>query len=253
MVNQKNLTKFELTMETVTPYSSTTESKKKQVAKMFDNIAFRYDTLNQVLSAGVHHRWRKTAVKQFIKLKPKNILDIATGTGDFAIASLAAQPEKIVGVDISEGMLKYGREKINKQNLSEKITLEFGDAEHLNFSDNFFDVITVSFGVRNFENLEKGLSNMLRVLKPGGKVVIIEFSKPRGFFKYIYNFYFRFILPIIGRVFSKDQAAYSYLPASVNAFPDFENFTAILDKVGFTKSTYISLTFGVACIYTSEK
>jgi demethylmenaquinone methyltransferase/2-methoxy-6-polyprenyl-1,4-benzoquinol methylase len=164
---------------------------------------------------------------------------------------------KIFGLDINREF-SHDRGyvfKADQNNLSdlEKITLEFGDAEHLNFSDNFFDVITVSFGVRNFENLEKGLSNMLRVLKPGGKVVIIEFSKPRGFFKYIYNFYFRFILPIIGRVFSKDQAAYSYLPASVNAFPDFENFTAILDKVGFTKSTYISLTFGVACIYTSEK
>jgi demethylmenaquinone methyltransferase/2-methoxy-6-polyprenyl-1,4-benzoquinol methylase len=240
-------------METVTPYSSTTESKKKQVAKMFDNIAFRYDTLNQVLSAGIHHRWRKTAVKQFINSNPEIILDIATGTGDFAIASLKSNPKKIIGVDISEGMLKYGKEKINKLQLSEKISLEFGDAEHLNFNDNYFDVITVSFGVRNFENLQKGLSNILRVLKPGGKVVIIEFSKPRGFFKYIYNFYFRFILPIIGRIFSKDQAAYSYLPASVNAFPDFEKFTAILNEVGFKKSNFKSLTFGVACIYSAEK
>lgn len=240
-------------METVTPYSSTSESKKKQVAKMFDNIAFRYDTLNQVLSVGVHHRWRKKAVKQFIDLKPEYILDIATGTGDFAIASLAAHPKKIVGVDISEGMLKFGKEKIEKSKLSNTISLEFGDAEHLNFDDNYFDVITVSFGVRNFENLEKGLSNMFRVLKPGGKVVIIEFSKPRGFFKYIYNFYFRFVLPVIGRVFSKDQAAYSYLPASVNVFPDFEKFTTILSQVGFKNSTFISLTFGVACIYTAEK
>ncbi len=240
-------------METVTPYSSTSESKKKQVAKMFDNIAFRYDTLNQVLSVGVHHRWRKKAVKQFIDLKPEYILDIATGTGDFAIASLAAHPKKIVGVDISEGMLKFGKEKIEKSKLSNTISLEFGDAEHLNFDDNYFDVITVSFGVRNFENLEKGLSNMFRVLKPGGKVVIIEFSKPRGFFKYIYNFYFRFVLPVIGRVFSKDQAAYSYLPASINVFPDFEKFTTILSQVGFKNSTFISLTFGVACIYTAEK
>jgi demethylmenaquinone methyltransferase/2-methoxy-6-polyprenyl-1,4-benzoquinol methylase len=240
-------------MNIVTPYNTENESKKTQVAKMFDNIAFRYDTLNQVLSAGIHHKWRKKAVNKFINSKPEIILDIATGTADFAIAALKANPKKIIGVDISEGMLKFGREKIEKLQLSNLISLQYGDAEHLDFNDNHFDLITVSFGVRNFENLQKGLSNMLRVLKPGGKVIIIEFSKPRGFFKYLYNFYFRFILPVIGKLISKDQSAYSYLPASVNSFPDFEKFTTILNEVGFKKSTYEQLTFGVACIYTAEK
>jgi demethylmenaquinone methyltransferase/2-methoxy-6-polyprenyl-1,4-benzoquinol methylase len=180
-----------MSAETVTPYKSETESKKQQVATMFNNIAFRYDMLNQVLSAGTHHKWRRKAVKEFIDSKPKLILDIATGTGDFAIAALASNPEKVIGVDISEGMLKFGVEKIKKAGLENKIELKLGDAENLDFAENTFDVITVSFGVRNFENLELGLSNMLRVLKPGGKVVVIEFSKPRGVFKYFLQFLFQ--------------------------------------------------------------
>ena len=220
---------------------------------MFNNIAFRYDMLNQVMSVGIHHKWRKKAVKEFISSKPELILDIATGTGDFAISALQANPIKVTGVDISEGMLRFGKEKIKKAGLENKIELDLGDAENLKFSDNTFDVITVGFGVRNFENLELGLSNMLRVLKPGGKVVVLEFSKPRGFFRYFYNFYFRFILPVIGKFFSKDKAAYTYLPESVQAFPDFENFTAILDKVGYKNTRFRPLTFGVACIYTATK
>ena len=242
-----------MSAETVTPYKSEIESKKQQVATMFNNIAFRYDMLNQVLSAGTHHKWRRKAVKEFIDAKPKMILDIATGTGDFAIAALASNPEHVIGVDISEVMLKFGVEKIKKSGLENKIELKLGDAENLDFAENTFDIITVSFGVRNFENLELGLSNMLRVLKPGGKVVVIEFSKPRGFFKYLYNFYFKAILPIIGKLFSKDNAAYTYLPESVQAFPDFEKFTGILTKLGYKNAKYKSLTFGVACIYTATK
>lgn len=238
--------------ETVTPYN-TNDSKKKQVATMFNNIADRYDTLNQVMSVGIHHKWRKKAVKTFINSKPELILDIATGTGDFAIRALDANPKKVIGVDISEGMLKYGIEKINKAGLQDKIELKPGDAENLDFADNTFDVITVAFGVRNFENLELGLSNMLRVLKPGGKVVILEFSKPRGFFKYMYNIYFKAILPVIGKLFSSDNAAYTYLPESVQAFPDFDRFTGILSKVGYKNAAYKQLTFGVACIYTATK
>ena len=224
---------FSMSQEPVTPYHSG-ESKKQQVATMFNNIANRYDTLNQVMSVGIHHKWRKKAVDTFVNLKPEYILDIATGTGDFAIAALRANPKKVTGVDISQGMLDFGKEKIKKANLENKVELSLGDAENLSFPDNTFDVITVGFGVRNFENLELGLSNMLRVLKPGGKVVILEFSKPRGFF-------------------SKDNAAYTYLPESVQAFPDFENFTAIMTKVGYKTSKYKALTFGVACIYTATK
>jgi demethylmenaquinone methyltransferase/2-methoxy-6-polyprenyl-1,4-benzoquinol methylase len=237
----------------VTPYNSTNESKKEQVAHMFNNIANRYDTLNQVMSVGIHHKWRKKAVDLFVNNKPEYVLDIATGTGDFAIEALRAHPKKVTGVDISEGMLKYGVEKIQKAGLQDKIELKLGDAEKLDFPDNTFDAITVGFGVRNFENLELGLSNMLRVLKPGGKVVILEFSNPRGFFKYFYKIYFKGILPLIGRIFSKDNAAYTYLPDSVQAFPDFENFTAILSKVGYKQAAYRQLTFGVACIYTATK
>jgi demethylmenaquinone methyltransferase/2-methoxy-6-polyprenyl-1,4-benzoquinol methylase len=238
--------------EQVTPYHSD-ESKKKQVATMFNNIANRYDTLNQVMSMGIHHSWRKKAVDMFVNDHPEYILDIATGTGDFAIRALQANPKKITGVDISEGMLKYGMEKIKKAGLENRIELKTGDAENLDFPDNTFDVITVAFGVRNFENLELGLQNMLRVLKPGGKVVILEFSNPRGFFKFFYKIYFKGILPLIGRIFSRDNAAYTYLPDSVQAFPDFEQFTAILDKTGYNTSKYKALTFGVACIYTATK
>lgn len=220
---------------------------------MFNNIADRYDTLNQVMSVGIHHKWRKKAVDMFADMKPEYILDIATGTGDFAISALRTNPKKVTGVDISEGMLKYGVEKINKAGLQDKIELKVGDAENLDFADNTFDVITVAFGVRNFENLELGLSNMLRVLRPGGKVVILEFSKPRGFFKYLYNIYFKAILPLIGKIFSRDNSAYTYLPDSVQAFPDFEKFTSILSKVGYKQPSWKQLTFGVACIYTATK
>ncbi len=237
----------------VSPYKESTDSKKAQVAKMFDNIAFRYDFLNQFLSLGIHHRWRKKAVSFFENSSPAFILDIATGTGDFAIASLTSNPGKVVGVDISEGMLKIGKEKINKLNLEHKISLQPGDAENLDFPDNSVDVITVGFGVRNYEHLEKGLQNMLRVLKPGGKVVILEFSKPKGAFRYLYNFYFNYFTPFIGKIFSKDTTAYTYLPKSVEAFPDGHEFNAILSKVGYRQAQCIPLTFGIASIYTAIK
>lgn len=240
-------------MQGVTPYN-TKDSKKEQVAQMFDNIAFRYDLLNSILSLGIHKGWRKRCVKVLRDQKPKMILDVATGTGDFAIQCAKLKPEKIIGVDISEGMMKFGREKIKKQDLDKLITLEYGDAETLDFPDDTFDAIVVGFGVRNFENLEKGLVNLRRVLKPNGRIVILEFSNPRnGFISWAYNFYFNKVTPFIGRLFSKDVRAYTYLPESVKAFPDNERFTDILTKLNFKNSTYTSLCFGVSAMYQASK
>jgi demethylmenaquinone methyltransferase/2-methoxy-6-polyprenyl-1,4-benzoquinol methylase len=239
---------------TVIPYKELEEGKKEQVARMFNNISRRYDLLNRVLSLGIDISWRKTAVKILKTYHPENILDVATGTGDFAIAALESGAKKITGVDISEQMLVVGREKIAKLNLGNKIELLSGDSENLAFQDNFFDAVIVSFGVRNFENLEKGMSELLRVLKPGGLLIVLEFSKPSGyFFKHIYNFYFRFILPAIGKLISKDTAAYKYLPDSVNAFPYGKAFIEILDKTGFKNTKCKELTFGVSSIYTGLK
>jgi demethylmenaquinone methyltransferase/2-methoxy-6-polyprenyl-1,4-benzoquinol methylase len=237
---------------TVTPYNQT-QTKKEQVAEMFNNIAFRYDFLNSLLSLGIHKGWRKKAVNVFKDKKPKFILDIATGTADFAIENLKANPEKVIGVDISAGMLEVGKQKIKKAGLENKIELHLVDAERLPFADNYFDAITVGFGVRNFENLEKGLTEMQRVLKPGGDLVIIEFSKPSGFFSYFYKFYFSYITPAIGKLFSKDHRAYSYLPESVEAFPYGEVFCGILSRSGYKKPVAIKLTFGVASIYKATK
>ncbi len=240
-------------MQGVTPYN-TKDSKKEQVAQMFDNIAFRYDLLNSILSLGIHKGWRKRCVKVLRDQKPRMILDVATGTGDFAIQCAKLNPEKIIGVDISEGMMKFGREKVKKQGLEKLITLEYGDAETLSFPDNTFDAIVVGFGVRNFENLEKGLVNLHRVLKPNGRIVILEFSNPRnGFIRWAYNFYFNKVTPFIGRLFSKDIRAYTYLPESVKAFPDNERFTDILTKLKYKNSTYSSLCFGVSAMYQATK
>ncbi|GJM60145.1 bifunctional demethylmenaquinone methyltransferase/2-methoxy-6-polyprenyl-1,4-benzoquinol methylase UbiE [Persicobacter diffluens] len=238
----------------VVPYKDQQEGKKAQVRDMFNNISKKYDLLNHVLSLGVDIYWRKRAVKILKKYQPELILDIATGTGDFAIEALAANPKKVIGVDISEGMLEIGKEKIKAKGLEDRIEMRLGDSEGLLFEDNYFDAVIVSFGVRNYENLEKGLADMCRVLKPGGRLVIIEFSKPKIFpFKQIYNAYFRFVLPAVGRVISKDQSAYTYLPESVNAFPDGEKFTKILDKVGYKETECIPLTFGISSIYTATK
>jgi demethylmenaquinone methyltransferase/2-methoxy-6-polyprenyl-1,4-benzoquinol methylase len=240
-------------MSKVTPYN-TSDSKKEQVADMFDNIAFRYDLLNSLLSFGTHKGWRRKCVKKLKALQPKQILDVATGTGDFAIACAKLNPEKIIGIDISEGMMKFGREKLKKLNLDKLIELQSGDAETVDFPDNSFDAIVVGFGVRNFENLEKGLTNLNRVLKPGGKIVILEFSYPRRFpVKQLYNFYFTYITPAVGRIVSKDTSAYSYLQESVKAFPNNENFVAVLNKCGFKNSSFETLSFGVAAIYEAGK
>lgn len=239
---------------TVLPYKDKESGKKQQVADMFDNISHKYDFLNHFLSLGIDIRWRKKAIKLLKEIQPKQILDIATGTGDFAIEALKLNPDHVTGVDISEGMLNVGREKLKKRKLDDKITLASGDSENLPFEDNKFDAIIVAFGVRNFENLEKGLSEMFRVLRPGGKVVVLEFSKPKGFpFKQLYNFYFKNILPTLGKTISKDNAAYTYLPESVKSFPDGKDFTSILDKLGFKETVCKPLTFGISSIYSGIK
>lgn len=238
----------------IVPYKDQGGDKKSQVAQMFNNIAGNYDFLNHFLSAGIDIIWRKKAVNLLAPHKPKTVLDIATGTADFALETLRLNPDKIIGVDISEGMMAVGREKIAKKGLSDKIQLQYGDSENLPFDDNTFDAITVAFGVRNFENLSKGLAEMNRVLKPGGIAVVLEFSKPRSFpMKHLYQFYFKNILPLVGKFVSKDNAAYTYLPESVQAFPDGQDFISIFEKVGFKKTKWHSLTFGISSIYTGIK
>ncbi len=238
----------------VVPYKQKETGKKQQVAEMFNNISKNYDFLNHFLSLGIDILWRKKAIKLLKKDNPKQILDIATGTGDFAIEALALKPEKVTGVDISEGMLSVGRQKMKKRGFDNVIELQLGDSEKLLFEDNTFDAVIVAFGVRNFENLEKGLADMNRVLKEGGKAVILEFSKPTKFpFKQLYNFYFKAILPKIGKIISKDNAAYTYLPESVDAFPDGERFLKILENTGFKNTQCKTLTFGISSIYVGQK
>ena len=238
----------------VKPYSKEGGSKKEQVATMFNNIAARYDFLNHLLSMGIDVLWRRKAIKLLKARGPKNMLDIATGTGDFAIECLRLNPEKVTGIDISQGMVSVGISKIEKRKLNDRITLMVGDSENLPFADNTFDAITVGFGVRNFENLKKGLSEMHRVLKPGGQVAVLEFSKPKRFpIKQFYNFYFKRILPTIGKIVSKDASAYTYLPESVQAFPDGEAFAAILKEVGFNSCGIYPQSFGISTIYLAQK
>jgi len=239
---------------TVVPYKNNTLGKKKQVALMFDNISPRYDLLNHMLSFGIDRVWRRKAINLLKSHPPKQILDIATGTGDFAIQALKLNPESIKGIDISEGMIKQGQQKIIKRNLDNKIELMLGDSENLVFEDNKFSAVIVAFGVRNFENLSKGLSEMYRVLNKNGKVVILEFSKPSKFpFKQVYNLYFKYILPIIGKMVSRDHSAYTYLPESVQVFPEGDDFLTILSNVGFKEVRCIPLTFGISSIYTGTK
>ena len=221
---------------------------------MFNNISRRYDFLNHFLSLGIDKLWRKTAIRLLRPLKPDIILDVATGTGDFALQALALNPKKVIGVDISEGMLEIGRKKVRKRNLSGKVELVTGDSEDLAFDDDTFDAVTVGFGVRNFENLEKGLAEIRRVLRPEGMLVVLEFSRPRQFpMRQLYNFYFRNILPGLGRLISKDKSAYTYLPESVEAFPDGTDFENILNSVGFKQTACKPLTFGISSIYTARK
>jgi demethylmenaquinone methyltransferase/2-methoxy-6-polyprenyl-1,4-benzoquinol methylase len=239
---------------TVLPYKEQNISKKEQVAKMFDNISRRYDFLNHFLSMGIDKGWRKKAINLLKPLQPKQILDVATGTGDFAIQALILDPDYITGVDISTGMLEMGKVKIQKLGLTDKVSLLEGDSENLPFAENKFDAVTVAFGVRNFENLEKGLQEIYRVLKPGAMIVVLEFSRPRKFpFRQIYNVYFKTVLPKIGSLVSKDKSAYTYLPESVEAFPDGDAFVGILTKIGFKNTTCKGLTFGISSIYTGRK
>jgi demethylmenaquinone methyltransferase/2-methoxy-6-polyprenyl-1,4-benzoquinol methylase len=239
---------------TVLPYKDKDSSKKDQVAEMFDSISGNYDFLNHFLSVGIDIVWRKRAIRLLKGIQPKQILDVATGTGDFAIEALSLNPDKITGVDISEGMLRVGRKKIKKKGLEDKIELLKGDSERLQFPDNNFDAVIVAFGVRNYEHLEKGLADMFRVLKPGGKVVILEFSKPTIFpFKQLYQFYFKWILPKIGKLVSKDNAAYTYLPDSVQAFPDGNNFLNVLANIGFQQTECKPQTLGISSIYVGTK
>jgi demethylmenaquinone methyltransferase/2-methoxy-6-polyprenyl-1,4-benzoquinol methylase len=238
---------------TVKPYQQE-GSKKEQVAKMFDNISARYDFLNHFLSLGIDKGWRRKVVSIVKQHHPKRLLDIATGTADLAIALSHLQPEKINGVDISEGMLAVGKEKIKKKGLTEVVHLSYGDSEALPFPDASFDAVTVAFGVRNFENLDLGLSEMYRVTRPGGLVVVLEFSKPSHFpVKQLYQFYFSQILPRWGKWISKDASAYTYLPESVQAFPDGKAFLEHLGAAGFSSLKEKRLTFGIASIYSGIK
>ena len=238
----------------VVPYKAENSGKKEQVARMFNNISRRYDFLNHFLSLGIDRRWRKTAIRLLSPYEPKAILDVATGTGDFAIQALTLNPAKVTGIDISEGMLAIGRKKLEKYRLSGKIELLAGDSENLQFAGNTFDAVTVGFGVRNFEDLEKGLGEIYRVLKPKGVLVVLEFSHPKKFpMRQLYNFYFKNILPGLGRLISNDKSAYTYLPESVEAFPDGTDFENILKKVGFKETACRPLTFGISSIYTARK
>ncbi|GMT45478.1 MAG: demethylmenaquinone methyltransferase [bacterium] len=231
-----------------------THAKKEMVQNMFNNIAPKYDLLNHLLSAGIDKGWRRKVRKALAADHPEIILDVATGTGDLAIELARLPVRKIIGIDIAEDMLEIGKKKIVKRGLEQIITLEPGDSENIRFDDNHFDAITVAFGVRNYENLEKGLREMYRVLKPGKKAAILEFSRPASFpMKNIYKFYFNYILPGVGRLVSKDRSAYTYLPQSVARFPENKVFMDVLQKAGFKNPRQNRLTFGIATLYLAEK
>ncbi len=235
----------------VKPYNSS-DSKKKEVQQMFDNIAHKYDFLNRFLSLGIDKGWRKKAIRILAEHKPKKILDVATGTGDFAIATLKINPEEVIGVDISEGMLEVGKKKIADQGIK-NIRLQYGDSEDLQFEDASFDAVIVAFGVRNFENLNKGLLEINRVLRPGGIAMILEFSKPKGLFGLLFNIYNKTLLPLWGKLFSGDNAAYTYLPESVKAFPEGQEFLKIMGDAKYNNVKDKRLTFGICSIYTGIK
>jgi demethylmenaquinone methyltransferase/2-methoxy-6-polyprenyl-1,4-benzoquinol methylase len=240
--------------ENVTPYKNSDLAKKEQVAKMFDSISGGYDNLNRVISFGIDIKWRKKVLKIVSETNPKTILDIATGTGDLAIMMAVIPNADITGIDISGGMLEVGRNKIQQKNLDNKIKLILADSEAMPFAENTFDAITVGFGIRNFEHLETGLAEILRVLKPGGVFVILETSVPEKFpFRQGYSFYTKNILPLIGRMFSRDYSAYGYLSESARVFPYGENLNNILRKIGFINVISMPQTFGVATIYSASK
>ena len=238
----------------VTPYKDSVLSKKQQVTEMFDNVSSNYDFLNRILTFGIDIKWRKKVVKIVGEKNPQSILDIATGTGDFAIMLAKLKPKKIVGLDLSKGMLDVGIKKIKEKNLDGLIEMVLGDSENLPYKDNSFDAVTVGFGVRNFENLDKGLQEILRVLKPNGIFVVLETSQPEKFpVKQLFNFYSKYIIPTIGQLLSKDKRAYTYLPKSAAVFPYGKKFNNILEKNGFNNATDKPLTFGSASIYTAIK
>ena len=243
------------THDTIVPYDQSKQGKKEQVEAIFDQIAGRYDLLNRFLSVGIDKGWRKKAIRELKDLQPENILDVATGTADVAIMTQKIlKPKKITGIDISEQMLAVGRQKVAKLGLNEHIELLKGDSEAINFPDNSFDAITVAFGVRNFENLDKGLSEMYRVLKPGGRAMILEFSKPKQVaFKGLYNLYLNVVAPRAGQWLSKNKDAYQYLNNSVKAFPEGETFLHILQQAGFSDTRLKRLTLGICTIYCGNK
>jgi len=239
----------------VVPFKDSADSKKEQVGKMFDKIAFRYDFLNHFLSAGIDRGWRRKAIKQLRSLNPRSILDVATGTADMAILSAKLlTPDKIVGIEISEGMLEIGKKKIEKLGLQRRIELLKGDSETISFDNNSFDAVTVAFGVRNFQDLELGLNEIKRVLKPGGKLIVLECTKPKLLvIKNLYNLYFNAIAPFIGRVISKNKNAYQYLNESVQKFPEGNDFVQILKKLGYKNASCKTLSLGISSIYSGEK
>ncbi len=238
----------------ILPDATSNLNKKEQVAEMFNNIAGRYDFLNHFLSMGIDKGWRKKAIAEAGSVSPKKILDVATGTADLAIAASKLNPQHITGIDIADQMLEVGRKKIVENNLSDKISLQTGDSENIKFTTGEFDVVTCAYGVRNFEHLEIGLTEMGRVLRPGGKVVILEFSHPTAFpVKQLFGFYFKFILPLMGKLVSKHSRAYTYLPESVMAFPQGKEFCDILTKCGFKTPKARPLTFGITTLYTAYK
>lgn len=228
--------------------------KKEQVRNMFNNIASYYDFLNHFLSIGIDRRWRKYTIRLIKRIKHDSILDVATGTADLAIQAAKIHPKKIIGVDISDEMLEIGRKKIKLKNLEKLISLQNADSENLPFPDKSFDIAMAAFGVRNFEDLNKGISEMFRVLKSGGAIIVLEFSKPRKFpFKQIYLLYFQNILPLVGKIVSKNKTAYSYLPESVSTFPSGDDFLKVLKKTGFSDNHFHPLTMGVASVYVGKK
>jgi demethylmenaquinone methyltransferase / 2-methoxy-6-polyprenyl-1,4-benzoquinol methylase len=247
------MTKF--AHDNVVPYKGSEVGKKQQVADMFNSIAFRYDFLNRFLSAGIDIRWRKKALRRLVPLQPQVMLDVATGTADVALlAAKMLRPQRIVGIDISDGMLEIGRQKVAKAGLTSVIELLNGDSETINFPEASFDAVTVSFGVRNFEDLERGLSEIYRVLKPGGQLVVLEFSRPKtALAKGFYNLYMKTVAPNMGKLFSKNRNAYQYLDESIKKFPEGNNFTSILDKLGYRHTYCKSLSLGICSIYCGEK